>query len=70
MREAWTGEVVAKLHVNEITQKELAEKMGVSRHYTNRLLTGAQVTRGAEEMCRKAVDEIIAERRAAEDAEN
>ncbi len=70
MREAWTGEIIAQLHVNEITQGELAEKMGISRNYVNRLLTGAQMTRGAEDWCRKALDQIIAERRADENIKN
>ena len=67
MREAWTGEIVAQMHVNEITQGELAKKMCGTRTYLNRLLTGAQVTRGAEERCHEAVNQIVAERRAAEE---
>lgn len=70
MREAWTGEIVAQMHVNEITQGELAKKMCVTRTYLNRLLTGAQVTKGAEERCHEAVNQIVAERRAAENAKN
>ena len=67
MREAWTGEIVAQMHVNKITQGELAKKMCITRTYLSRILTGAQVTRGAEERCREAVNQIIAERRAAEE---
>lgn len=48
------------MHVNEITQGELAKKMCVTRTYLNRLLTGAQVTRGAEERCHEAVNQIVA----------
>lgn len=70
LREAWTGEIVAQMHVNEITQGELAKKMCVTRVYLNRLLTGAQVTKGTEERCREAVNQIVAERRAAENAKN
>lgn len=70
MREAWTGEIVAQMHVNEITQGELAKKMCVTRTYLNRLLTGAQVTRGAEERCHEAVNQIVAERRATERGDN
>ena len=65
LREAWTGEIVAQMHVNEITQGELAKKMCVTRVYLNRLLTGAQVAKGTEERCREAVNQIVAERRAA-----
>ena len=67
MREAWTGEIVAQMHVNKITQGELAKKMCITRTYLNRLLTGAQVTRGTEERCREAVNQIVAERRATEE---
>ena len=70
LREAWTGEIVAQMHVNEITQGELAKKMCVTRVYLNRLLTGAQVAKGTEERCREAVNQIVAERRAAENAKN
>ena len=67
MREAWTGEIVAQMHINKITQGELAKKMRITRTYLNRILTSAQITRDAEERCREAVNQIVAERRAAEE---
>lgn len=70
MREAWTGDVVAQMHIYSITQTELARQMSVTRPYINRLLTGSQKVPGAEARCRSAVAEIIRERRLAENAQN
>lgn len=70
MREAWTGDVVAQMHIYEITQTELAKEMMVTRSYLNRLLTGAQRVQGAEERCRAAVTKLAEERGKAGNAQN
>lgn len=63
MPETWTGEIVAALHVNRITQKELADEMGVTGVYVSTLLNGHASPAGAREKMRAALDAIIARRK-------
>ena len=65
MPETWTGDIVAALHVNRITQRELAEEMGVTGVYVSTLLNGRASPAGAEEKMRAALDAIIARRKEA-----
>ena len=57
-KEAWTGEIVALLHVNGITQADLAEKMGVTKEYVSMLLNGKKTAAGAEERMREAIAQL------------
>ena len=58
----WTGDVVAALHINGITQAELARKMGVTVPYISMLLNGKKNAAGSEERMMEAIREIRAER--------
>ena len=60
--ENWIAVVVGKMHVNKITQSELAKKIGIRRDYLNKILNGFDVPANAEERITKALDELIAER--------
>ena len=62
MSEIWTGEIVGKLHVNDITRKELAAKMGVHEKYLSAILNGHKTPSGVEDRVRAALDELLAER--------
>ena len=50
------------MHVNKITQAQLAEKMGVTREYVTMILNGIKAPKDAESRINAAIDEIIAER--------
>ena len=39
-REKWTGEVVGRLHICNVTSKELAKRCGYTAPYLSMLLTG------------------------------
>lgn len=39
----WTGKIVGELHVKKITQKQLAEEMGIHPAYVSQLLNGTGV---------------------------
>ena len=41
----WISQVVGKMHVNKITQIEVAKKMGVCNDYVSMILTGKKVLR-------------------------
>lgn len=62
----WTGEIVALLHVNEISQKELAQQLGLTRQYVSLVLSGTKDPSGMEARMRSAIGEIIMSRKAGE----
>lgn len=61
--EKWIAEVVGLMHIHGISQTELAEKVGVLRPYINKILNGKETPKGAEERIKKALDELIAEKK-------
>ena len=56
----WTGDVVAALHINGITQAELAAKMGVTVPYISMLLNGKKNSAGAQDRMMEAIQQIKA----------
>ena len=62
--EAWIANVVGKMHVNKISNIELAKKLNVTPQYISELLNGKKSPKGAEERITAAVEEIIAEKTA------
>ena len=59
---AWTGPVVAKMHVNRITYDDLAAETHYTKSYISMVLTGRRKPKGAEERFSEAVDRIVSER--------
>lgn len=70
MREAWTGDIVAQLHIYGFTQSDLANKMRTNRSYINQVLNGVKKPANAEARCRAAMSELIKERGIEESAKN
>ena len=62
MPSAWTGEVVGRMHVNQITNKMLADALGVTDRYVSMVLNGHKAPGGAEEKFNAALDSLIANR--------
>ena len=60
--EQWIVEAVGKMHVNKITQLQLAEKLGVTKDYIWMILNGKKTPKNAESRIMEALDEIIVER--------
>lgn len=60
--EVWIANVVGKMHVNKISNIELAKKLNVTPQYISELLNGKKSPKGAEERITAAVEEIIAEK--------
>lgn len=60
--ENWIASVVGKMHVYKITQGELAEKLGVTREYVNKILGGTEKPNGAKERITVALNELIEEK--------
>ena len=60
--EQWIAEIVGKMHVNKITQTQLAEKLGVTSDYVWMILNGKKTPKDAQARITQAINEIIAER--------
>lgn len=61
--EKWIGDIVGRMHINSITQIELANKMNVTNDYISMILNGKRNPKGAKDRINTAIDEIIAERK-------
>ena len=61
MPKKWTAELVGLLHLYNITQGRLAERLGLSYQYVSMILGGRRSPPGAEQRFRAALDELIAE---------
>ena len=64
MPEAWTGELLMKMHNNGIKRAHLAAEMGVTAAYIGMNLNGVRTTPGMRERMEAAVERLI-ERKAA-----
>lgn len=58
--EQWMGDAVGKMHINKITQSQLAERLGVSVDYISMILNGKKTPKDAEKRIMSALNEIIA----------
>lgn len=59
---AWTGPVVAKMHVNRISYADLAAELHYTKPYISMVLTGRRTPKRAEAYFSEAVDRIVAKR--------
>lgn len=57
--EKWTAKTVGRMHLHEITQKEIAAHLGVTNNYISMIINGKKTPKGAEERINRAIDEII-----------
>ena len=60
--EHWIGQAVGKMHINKITQTQLAEEMGVTNDYVWMILNGKKSPKGIKERVENAIDSIILSR--------
>lgn len=61
MLEKWLGEVVGEMHIQNISQKQIASHMGVTEEYLSMVLNGHRKPAGIEVRIRKAICEIAHE---------
>lgn len=59
----WTAEIIGEMHLYRISKKSLAERLGMTPEYISMVLNGHRDPPGAEGRFRKAVAEIIEERK-------
>lgn len=58
----WTGELWGQMHINGITAKQLAAKVGWHEKYLSAVINGHRAPKGAESKLKAALGELIAER--------
>lgn len=59
MPKAWTGRLVGKMHVHEISGEDLAAELGFSKQYVSMVLHGHRNPPGAREKFEAALDAVI-----------
>lgn len=62
MAEQWTADIVAKLHLQGITRRELADELGVTAQYVTMVLNGKKSPAGMQERMETAIAEIVSRR--------
>lgn len=62
MRESWTGDLIGRMHNNEITSKELAKASHLSTAYVCMILNGKRNPPDARERLESAFEQIVSTR--------
>lgn len=57
----WTAELIGKMHLNGITKKQLAERMGITPEYVSMVLNGHREPEGAEARFMNALSTLVLE---------
>lgn len=61
--ERWIADIVGTMHINKISNKDIAKEMGVTPEYISMLLNGKKSTKTAKEDLTSAIDSILAKRK-------
>ena len=60
--EKWIADAVGLMHINRITNCELAEKLDVTPEYVSMILNGKKAPAHAEERILSAIEELCKEK--------
>ena len=66
----WTSRIIAVMHMQSISKKELAHKLGYTPEWVGKVLNGKRTPEGAEARFRAALDELIQEKKEIREEEN
>lgn len=58
----WKAELLVKMRINRVTQKQLAEQLGVTPQYVNMVFSGSKSPKKAEINFNTAFETIISQR--------
>ena len=64
MPEAWTGNLIGKMHNKEISNEDLAKELGVTPAYVSMILNGKRKPPEIRKRMEEAVSSIVAKRTA------
>ena len=62
MKEKWTGELIGRMHNEDVTFDELGAEAGWGKSYISMILNGLRSPAGAKEKLESALDAIIEQR--------
>ena len=62
--DSWIANAVGKMHVNKISNIDVAKKLNFTVEYVSMILNGKKTPKNAETRIMSAIDEIIRERNA------
>ena len=60
----WTADIIGQMHINKVTGKALAEKLGYTPEYVSAVLNGKREPKNGEQIFRRGLDELIASKTA------
>lgn len=66
----WIADAVGKMHINRITQTDVAAEMEVTNDYVSMILRGVKTPKNAETRVMQAIDNIILKRAEAQKSVN
>lgn len=55
----WIATMVGQMHINGITQSELAQELGIRRDYLNKILNGKKSPKNAKEKFEAALENLL-----------
>lgn len=64
----WTAQLIAKLHMNRISKKQLAKQLNYTPEYVSMVLNGHRNPSGAEADFSNALDDLIQQKQTGADA--
>lgn len=67
MLNEWTGDIVKALHINQISQNELADELGYTFQYTSMILNGKRQPAGAQAKFEEALKSVLEKRKEAQE---
>lgn len=62
MKEEWTGELIGKMHNNNVTYEQLAQELNWTKGYISMILNGGRSPEGAREKLEEAYNMILLKR--------
>lgn len=60
--EKWTGKLTGDMHVNNVSNRDLANELGVTEQYVSMLMHSKRTTKGAKEKLYAAYHEVLRKR--------
>lgn len=66
MLEKWTGQVVGKMHVHQVTLDDLGKELNFTRAYLSMILNGRRKPPEIRQRVEKALDAVIERKKGSE----
>ena len=63
MPEKWTGTLVGKMHVEGVSNSDLAKELDVTQNYVSMILHGKRTPPGAKDRLNEALNAVIQKRK-------